>query len=57
MWTKLFEYYLHRDRLKLALKVLLESVDILKDKALPLWEVMELCALSSHQEMVHTVHK
>ncbi|XP_060869408.1 U3 small nucleolar RNA-associated protein 6 homolog [Metopolophium dirhodum] len=52
MWTKLFEYYLHHDCMRRAMKVLLDCVDILKDKALPLWEVMELCALSSDEEMI-----
>jgi len=56
MWSKLFEHYLHRDSMRLAMNVLLESVDILKDKALPLWEIMELYALSSDEEMVYMVH-
>ncbi|XP_003247432.1 uncharacterized protein LOC100569611 [Acyrthosiphon pisum] len=52
MWKKLFEYHLRHDHMRSAMKVLLESVDILKDKALPLWKIMELNVLSTDEEMI-----
>ena len=55
MWKKLFEYHLRHDHMRSAMKVLLESVDILKDKALPLWKIMELNVLSTDEEMVYIV--
>lgn len=55
LWKKLFEYYLYHNYMRAAMNILLESVDILKDKALPLWETMELIAFSVDKKLVYLI--
>jgi len=50
---KLLKYYLGGDMLLNGMDLLVESLEILKDEALPLWESMELYILCCSRKMVY----
>ncbi|XP_027852678.2 U3 small nucleolar RNA-associated protein 6 homolog [Aphis gossypii] len=57
LWSKLFKYYINRDFLRNAMAVLFESVSIIKEKSLPLWEIMEFYVLNTEEDMVEKFYR
>lgn len=52
LWEKLLGFFLYRDFYEGALSVFQESIHILKDDGISLWDIMELYLLNTEDSMV-----